>query len=189
MSSLLRPGTNEASIQSELRKPPYRITLLKHDPADMYSAWICCNGVAQIVGALMMYGIGGARNVVMANWRVMFLVCGGGTIAVGILFVLLMPIGPETAWFLTPDEREIATHRLAEDRLNKEAAVFKKHQMFEAFLDPKVYLFCGFAFFGTMAGPVLKVRMSSGFIHRANPRSSHLSSSLASALAPSTLCW
>lgn len=124
----------------------------------------------------------------MANWRVMFLVCGGGTIAIGVLFILFMPIGPETAWFLTPVEREVATQRLAEDRLNKEAAIFKKDQMFEAFSDPKVYLFCGFAFFGTMAGPVLKVCMFSGLIFRANDRSSHLLSSLASDSVLSTLC-
>lgn len=47
-----------------------------------------------------MYGVGLAENVAIENWRVMFLVCGGATIFCGILFVLLMPQGPETAWFL-----------------------------------------------------------------------------------------
>lgn len=124
------------------------------------AAWISCNGVAQIIGALLMYGIGLAKNTALTNWRVMFLVCGGGTIAAGIAFILLMPHGPETAWFLTEAERVVAVQRLAVDRLNKEASTFKRSQMFEAFLDPKVYVFCLFAFFGTMAGPVLKVNSS-----------------------------
>jgi ACS family allantoate permease-like MFS transporter len=121
------------------------------------AAWISCNGVAQIVGALMMYGIGLAQNVALTNWRIMFLVCGGGTIAAGIAFVVFMPLGPETAWFLTESERLVAVQRLAADRLNKEQSTFKTGQMLEAFKDPKVYIFCLFAFFGTMAGPVLKV--------------------------------
>lgn len=111
-----------------------------------------------------MYGIGLAQNVALANWRIMFLTCGGGTIAAGVLFILMMPIGPETAWFLTEAERKVAAQRLAVDRLNKEQATFKKSQMFEAFMDPKVYIFCMFAFFGTMAGPVLKVRLSTGML-------------------------
>lgn len=105
----------------------------------------------------MMYGIGLADNVALANWRIMFLVCGGGTVLAGMIFIALMPIGPETAWFLTEPERRIAVQRLAADRLSKEQTTFSKSQMMEAFTDPRTYMFCMFAFLGTLAGPVLKV--------------------------------
>ncbi|KAJ5739620.1 hypothetical protein N7533_012404 [Penicillium manginii] len=73
--------------------------------------WISCNGLAQILGALMMYGIG-HNHMAISNWKAMFMVCGAITIFLGILFFFMMPAGPESAWFLNSQERLIATQRL-----------------------------------------------------------------------------
>jgi len=108
----------------------------------------------------MMYGIGMADHLALQNWRVMFLICGGGTIAAGILFILLMPTGPESAWFLTPEERHVAVHRLEKDRLSKDGTDFKMYQLVEALKDPKTWAFILMGFFGTLASPVLKVHLS-----------------------------
>ena len=67
----------------------------------------CCTdsitGLAQIVGSLMMYGIGKNTSLSIAPWRVMFLVAGGVTIFAGILFYVAMPAGPANAWFLSAE--------------------------------------------------------------------------------------
>ncbi|CAI7597903.1 unnamed protein product [Penicillium glandicola] len=120
------------------------------------AAWVSCNGLASIVGALIMYGVGQADGVSIANWRLMFLVCGGATIVCGIFFFWLMPGGPESAWFLTEDERKIATARLHSDGSTKEGTGFKKSQLFEALKDPFCWFAVLFGFFGTFASPVLK---------------------------------
>jgi len=40
------------------------------------AAWVSLSGVSQIVGALIMYGIGGA-DIKLENWPAVFLICGG----------------------------------------------------------------------------------------------------------------
>ncbi|CAH0000584.1 unnamed protein product [Clonostachys byssicola] len=120
------------------------------------AGWVTCNGLAQIFGALIMYGIGLAGNTAISNWRVMFLVCGGGTVLSGILFLVFMPLGPGTAWFLNARERSIATQRLAEERISKEQTTFKVSQLKEALLDHRVWLLVIGAFCNTLASPVIK---------------------------------
>ncbi|KAL4796582.1 MFS general substrate transporter [Aspergillus venezuelensis] len=131
------------------------------------AAWVSCNGLASIVAALIMYGVGYAENVALANWRVMFLICGGATIACGITFFALMPQGPESAWFLTEEERKIACARLHRDGFTegnnnnstegeKGKKSFDKSQIKDALLDPLSWLSILLSFLGTFASPVLK---------------------------------
>lgn len=105
-----------------------------------------------------MYGVGLAQNVAIANWRVMFLICGGSTALCGTLFVLLMPQGPETAWFLTEAERKIACQRLLDDGgiATEDKPKFQKSQVMEALVDPFCWAAVLIGFLGTFASPVLK---------------------------------
>ncbi|RSL54572.1 hypothetical protein CEP53_007391 [Fusarium sp. AF-6] len=89
------------------------------------ATWVSMNGVSQIIGALMMYGIG-QSNMSLAPWRALFIICGGLTSLVGVAFIFLMPRDTSTAWFLTEAEREIATQRLAVDRATRDRAEFNK---------------------------------------------------------------
>ncbi|KAL4968172.1 pantothenate transporter [Aspergillus stella-maris] len=129
------------------------------------AAWVSCNGLASIVAALIMYGVGYAENVALANWRVMFLICGGATIACGVTFFALMPQGPESAWFLTEEERNIACARLQSDGFternntntkDEKKKSFDKSQIKDALLDPLSWLSILLSFLGTFASPVLK---------------------------------
>ncbi|KAL4935044.1 hypothetical protein BDV06DRAFT_234748 [Aspergillus oleicola] len=126
------------------------------------AAWVSCNGLASIVAALIMYGVGYAENVALANWRVMFLICGGATIACGLTFFFLMPRGPGTAWFLTEEERKIAALRLHSEGLTTttheetKQKSFDKSQVWDALKDPLSWLSILLAFLGTFASPVLK---------------------------------
>ena len=70
-------------------------------------------GLAQIVGSLLMYGIGQNSSLAIAPWRVMFLIAGGITIFAGTLFYIAMPAGPADAWFLNAEEKVLAAKRLA----------------------------------------------------------------------------
>lgn len=105
-----------------------------------------------------MYGVGLAENVAIANWRVMFLICGGATALCGVLFLLLMPQGPETAWFLTEAEREIACQRLRDDgsSTKEDKPKFQRWQLMEALRDPFCWAAVLIGFLGTFASPVLK---------------------------------
>jgi MFS transporter, ACS family, allantoate permease len=107
----------------------------------------------------MMYGVGLADDMLLENWRVMFLICGGGTICAGIIWLTFMPSGPSTAWFLTEEERDIAVRRLAVDHISREQTNFKTSQMWEALKDYRSWFFFIFAFLDTMPSPVIKVRL------------------------------
>jgi MFS family permease len=112
-------------------------------------------GISQIVGGTMMYGIGTA-DVSLAAWRVLFLICGGLTVACGFLFIAFMPRNTTTAWFLNEYERRIATERLAVDRATRDKASFDAAQLKEAFLDPRTALYALMALFITLPTPIVK---------------------------------
>lgn len=137
---------------------PIPKTLYQYLPLVLHRAWVSCNGGASIIGALIMYGVGLAQNVAITNWRVMFLICGGATTLCGVVFVLLMPQGPETAWFLTEAERKIACQRLLDDGgvAKEEKPKFQKSQLMEALMDPFCWAAVLIGFLGTFASPVLK---------------------------------
>ncbi|KAF7557646.1 hypothetical protein G7Z17_g613 [Cylindrodendrum hubeiense] len=120
------------------------------------AAWVSCNGLASIIAPLIMYGVGYADDTALTNWRVMFLICGGATVACGLVFILLMPQSPETAWFLNDAEKKIARQRLLIDGQSNEKKVFNKSQGLEALQDPFCWMAVSFAFLGTFASPVLK---------------------------------
>ncbi|VUC30795.1 unnamed protein product, partial [Clonostachys rosea] len=119
------------------------------------STWVAMNGVAQIVAALLMYGI--AKNEhSLAPWRVLFLVTGGMTVACGVVFVLWMPRSPSSAWFLNEKERSLAVRRLAADRGTKEGSDFNWAQTREALTTPTTWLYFLMALGLTLPTPIIK---------------------------------
>ncbi|KAI2863113.1 hypothetical protein CBS147321_868 [Aspergillus niger] len=126
------------------------------------ATWVSMNGIANIIGALMMYGIG-KGNMSLAPWRSLFLICGGLTSATGLLFIFLMPRDTTTAWFLSPREREVATQRMAIDRATRDHAVFNKAQLKEALLSPMTLIYCLMGICITLTTPIMKY--SSTVIH------------------------
>lgn len=114
------------------------------------------NGVSQIIGALMMYGIG-QSNMSLAPWRALFIICGGLTSLVGVVFIFMMPRDTSTAWFLTEAEREIATQRLAVDRATRDRAEFNKKQVREAMLSPMTWIYMMMGLCITLTTPIIKV--------------------------------
>lgn len=117
--------------------------------------WITMNGIAQVTGCLLMYGIGKNKSLSIAPWRVLFLVCGTLTVLAGIGFFILMPNGPNDAWFLNASEKEILSLRMAEDRDGGDKTSFSISQLKEALMDPKAWMVFWFGVLVTMQSPVL----------------------------------
>jgi MFS family permease len=95
------------------------------------------NAIAQVVGSLLMYGIARNTGLPIAPWRVMFIVCGAMTVAIGIVFFFAMPSGPEDAWFLNQREKELLVVRMAERHEGGDHKDFSLAQLKEALLDYK----------------------------------------------------
>lgn len=52
--------------------------------------------------------------------------------------MIIVPLSPATAWFLTPEERMIAVKRVASEHASGEHSNFSWPQAYATFKDPKV---------------------------------------------------
>lgn len=120
--------------------------------------WVTMNGLAQVIGCLLMYGIGKNTSLSLAPWRTLFIVCGAMTAASGVAFFFLMPNGPNDAWFLNTREKEVLSMRMAKDREGGDKTSFSIRQLREALLDIKTWFVFAFGVLVTMQSPVLTVR-------------------------------
>lgn len=115
------------------------------------------NGLAQIVGCLLMYGIGSNSSLSLAPWRILFLICGALTSAAGVVFYIFMPNGPKDAWFLSERQRHVLSLRMVRDREGGDKTNFSTGQLKEALLDVKSWFVFAFGVLITMQSPVLTV--------------------------------
>jgi MFS family permease len=125
--------------------------------------WVTCNGLAQIVGSLLMYGIGTSTLITIAPWRAMFIIAGSITVAAGLLFFSLMPANIDTAWFLTPEERIVASKRLAGQHDGGDKLDFSMKQFKEALLDVRTFITFLFGLLVTINSIVLTVSEAFSF--------------------------
>ncbi|TIA73177.1 putative MFS allantoate transporter [Aureobasidium pullulans] len=127
----------------------------KEEHAMRTALWISMNAIAQVVGSLLMFGIAESKHLDLAPWRVMFIVCGAMTAAIGVIFFFAMPSGPSDAWFLNQREREVLMARMARSHEGGDHKDFSMTQLKEALLDYKVFLIFCFGLLVTMQSPVL----------------------------------
>jgi ACS family allantoate permease-like MFS transporter len=112
--------------------------------------WVSFNGFAQIFGGLLAYGVStGLRdNSLIPSWKVIFLIIGLLTIAVGVVFLFVMPDNQLNAWFLTPEERIVAIERIRSNQQGVGNKHFKMYQVKEALRDPFTWAIIIFALAG-----------------------------------------
>ncbi|KAL3444672.1 major facilitator superfamily domain-containing protein [Aspergillus insuetus] len=65
--------------------------------------------------ALIAYGILQVRSSAWRDWQLLFIIEGAITMAVGAACLFALPHRLSTAWFLTPEERTHAVHRMQLD--------------------------------------------------------------------------
>lgn len=110
--------------------------------------WFSFNGFAQIFGGLVAYGIsvGVKRHgAAIASWKIVFLLIGLITAAVGCIFLYFMPDNQLNARFLTPKERLMAVERIRKNQQGVGNKHFKMYQLKEALTDPMTWAFVFFA--------------------------------------------
>lgn len=128
----------------------------KQEHATRTALWVTMNGIAQVVGCLLMYGIGTNSALGLQPWRTMFLICGALTVAIGVAFYFFMPQGPNDAWFLTTREKEVLSMRMAHSREGGDKTNFSIRQLKETMLDVKAWFVFAFGVLVTMQSPVLQ---------------------------------
>ncbi|CEJ61255.1 hypothetical protein PMG11_09792 [Penicillium brasilianum] len=101
--------------------------------------WFSMNGVANIIGGLIAYGIGHLHSALPA-WKFPFIIFGSLTVVWGFVFLLVTPSNPTKAKWLSEREREIATLRVLQNETGIDNKTFKMEQVKEALLDVRFWL-------------------------------------------------
>lgn len=108
--------------------------------------WFSFNGLGVILANSIAYGMAIRPDAyTMAPWKVMFIVIGCMTIAVGFAFLLHIPDLPVKAWFLNEKERKQVVLRIKSNQQGFGNKHFKFHQFKEAILDINTWFFFFFS--------------------------------------------
>ncbi|WQF88112.1 Putative major facilitator superfamily, MFS transporter superfamily [Colletotrichum destructivum] len=78
--------------------------------------------VAGAFSGAISYGVFHLNHGPLKNWQYLFIIEGALTVLFGLVAWVLLPVGPGSAWFLTPAER-----RFAADRIRADNALFVEH--------------------------------------------------------------
>ena len=92
----------------------------KREQGTRTGIWFSFNGWAQIFGGLVAYGIatGTAKHpAAIASWKIVFLFTGLLTMAMGVIFLFVVPDNQLNARWLTKEDRILAVERI---RINQQ---------------------------------------------------------------------
>lgn len=98
------------------------------------------NGLTQIFGGFVAYGISFDSGKHIAPYRIIFLLLGGLAIVVGVCALIWLPDSPVHAKMLTKEERVAALERVRDGQGGTENKKFKKEQVIEALTDLRTWL-------------------------------------------------
>ncbi|KAL8768593.1 MAG: hypothetical protein Q9194_005664 [Teloschistes cf. exilis] len=136
-------GVFEAAVT-----PGFALFTSQKEQGTRIGIWFSFNGWGQIFGGLVAYGIAeGSRlhGSAIAPWKIIFLVTGLLTAAVGVLFVIFIPDNQLNARWLSPFDRRLAIERVRVNQQGIGNKHFKMYQLKEALLDPLTWAFAFFA--------------------------------------------
>ncbi|ESK93306.1 phthalate transporter [Moniliophthora roreri MCA 2997] len=94
-----------------------------------------------------MNGLGG-----LSGWRWLFIIEGIPAVLMGVATLFIMPDYPQTAKFLTLQEREYVASRLSKDAPTKSANTWDTKQAIELFKDPSFWSFTAVWFCHAVGG-------------------------------------
>ncbi|KAK4545163.1 hypothetical protein LTR36_003714 [Oleoguttula mirabilis] len=120
----------------------------KKEQGTRVGIWFSFNGFAQIFGGLVAYGIATGTQkhpAAIAGWKIVFLLTGCLTIAVGIIFLFVVPDNQLNARWLSKEDRILAIERIRVNQQGVGNKHFKWYQFREALTDPLTWAFVAYA--------------------------------------------
>ncbi|KAH0159583.1 MFS general substrate transporter, partial [Aureobasidium melanogenum] len=109
--------------------------------------------LAGAFGGILAYGIGFMKGIAGLNgWAWIFIIEGIATVLIGVAAYWFIVDWPSKSTFLPPDEKAFVTARLKADSDASNSEEFEWSEVWKAFKDPKVWLYC--AHFHTLSLPL-----------------------------------
>ncbi|KAJ5473567.1 hypothetical protein N7475_003133 [Penicillium sp. IBT 31633x] len=120
----------------------------KQEQGIRVNIWFSFNGVGQIFGGLVAYGIAVGtekHGSAIEPWKIVFLVTGLLTLCLGLIFLWIVPDNQLNARWLSEEDRVLAIARVRVNQQGIGNKHFKMYQVKEALLDPMTWAFFFFA--------------------------------------------
>ncbi|KAJ5942911.1 hypothetical protein N7516_003079 [Penicillium verrucosum] len=116
----------------------------KHEQGIRVNIWFSFNGVGQIFGGVVAYGIAVGTEKYGSSiepWKIVFLVTGLLTVCLGLIFLWIVPDSQLNARWLNEEDRILAVARVRVNQQGIGNKHFKLYQVKEALLDPMTWAF------------------------------------------------
>ncbi|KAG1302234.1 hypothetical protein G6F64_011105 [Rhizopus arrhizus] len=109
------------------------------------------SSLAGAFGGLIAYGISQISTSTLKTWQWLFIIEGIPTIILALFTAWYLPNSPETAKFLSKEEREFAASRLVDDAGASHNHSWSWRQVISVFTDWKTYIYMAIYITGTSA--------------------------------------
>ncbi|GAA5910428.1 hypothetical protein JCM8208_004474 [Rhodotorula glutinis] len=111
----------------------------KQQQAKRISIFYMCNGLTNMLGGIIAWGVTHYQGDGIAHWRIMYILMGGLAYVVGIAVLLWLPDSLASATFLSEREKVVAFERVRDNQTGNRNKVTKRYQVVEALTDPKTW--------------------------------------------------
>ncbi|KAF8138563.1 MFS general substrate transporter [Boletus edulis] len=112
----------------------------KDEQATRISWFYVMNGLTQVFGGFIAYGISFYGGKVIPTYKILYLLLGALAIIVGIIVLIWLPDSPVHARMLSKEERIAALERVRNDQGGTENKMIKMDQIKEALTDIRTWL-------------------------------------------------
>ncbi|KAH6605879.1 hypothetical protein Trco_005032 [Trichoderma cornu-damae] len=113
----------------------------KSEQAPRFSFWYLGLGLGQIIGGAISYGFQHvSAGAPLAGWRIMFVVLGCITVAVGLATFFFLPDSPMKASWLSDNEKVALLKHVSVNQTGIQSRMFRPEEIVEALVDPQIYL-------------------------------------------------
>lgn len=122
-----------------------------------YGVWYCGLGGGQILGGILSFAFQHITNSSFEGWRMMFVVVGAVNVLVGVAVVVFLPTNPQSAKFLSSEEKSIVLSRLAvnQSEVESDKKTATPGQVWNAFKDAQIWLLCLITVFCSLSSGVI----------------------------------
>ncbi|KAH8588224.1 allantoate permease-like protein [Bisporella sp. PMI_857] len=135
-------GTFEASVAPTF----VAITQMwwrRSEQTNRNASWYAMNGVTNIIGSLLAYGLGHISSGSLHSYQIIFLFCGLVTVVFSVVVFIYLPDSPMDAKFLNDHDKVVAVERLRDNQMGIVSTQWKWEHVFECLLDIKTWCwFC-----------------------------------------------
>ncbi|KAF1916730.1 major facilitator superfamily domain-containing protein [Ampelomyces quisqualis] len=111
--------------------------------AILYTGNILATAFAGLIAAGIFHGLGDVAGI--SGWKWLFILQGAVTFAIAVVGFFMLPDFPHNTWWLTQEERDLATNRMALDTVGNKGQTSVWAGFRQAGSDPMVWLFAAMA--------------------------------------------